>query len=120
VNRIRRENAPLQRDHNVSFHNVDNDMLLAFSKTNEARTESVLVVANVDPHYTQSGWVTIDLRSLGLPAESAFQMDDLLSGARYLWRGARNFVSLDPQHSPAHIFRVRRRVRTERDFDYFM
>jgi len=127
VNRIRRENAPLQRDHNVSFHNVDNDMIIAFSKTSEwplgttgNGTESVLVVANVDPHYTQSGWVTIDLRSLGLPAESAFQMDDLLSGARYLWRGARNFVSLDPQHSPAHIFRVRRRVRTERDFDYFM
>ena len=120
VNRIRRENAPLQRDHNVSFHSVDNDMLIAFSKTNATRTESVLVVANVDPHYSQSGWVTIDLRSLGLPTETAFQMDDLLSGARYLWRGARNFVSLDPQHSPAHIFRVRRRVRTERDFDYFM
>ena len=127
VNRIRRENAPLQRDHNLSFHSVDNDTLIAFSKTNDwpmgppgAGTESVLVIANLDPHYTQSGWVTIDLRSLGLPAETAFQMDDLLSGARYLWRGARNFVSLDPQHSPAHIFRVRRRVRTERDFDYFM
>ena len=120
VNRIRRENAPLQSDHNLSFHTVDNDMIIAYSKANSAGTESVLVVANVDPHYTQSGWVTIDLRSLGLPAETTFQMDDLLSGARYLWRGARNFVSLDPQHSPAHIFRVRRRVRTERDFDYFL
>jgi starch synthase (maltosyl-transferring) len=74
----------------------------------------------VDPHYTQSGWVTIDLRSLGLPAETTFQMDDLLSGARFLWRGPRNFVSLDPQHTPAHIFRVRKRVRTEKDFDYFL
>jgi starch synthase (maltosyl-transferring) len=120
VNRIRRENTPLQSDHNLSFHTVDNDMITAYSKTNSAGTESVLVVANVDPHYAQSGWVTIDLRSLGLPAETTFQMDDLLSGARYLWRGARNFVSLDPQHSPAHIFRVRRRVRTERDFDYFL
>jgi starch synthase (maltosyl-transferring) len=120
VNRIRRENTPLQSDHNVSFHAVDNDMIVAYSKTNERGTESVLIVANVDPHYTQAGWVTIDLRSLGLPADTAFQMDDLLSGARYLWRGARNFVSLDPQHSPAHIFRVRRRVRTERDFDYFL
>jgi starch synthase (maltosyl-transferring) len=120
VNRIRRENTALQSDHNLSFHTVDNDSILAYSKSNGAGTESVLVVANVDPHYTQSGWVTIDLRALGLPAETTFQMDDLLSGARYLWRGARNFVSLDPQHSPAHIFRVRRRVRTERDFDYFL
>jgi starch synthase (maltosyl-transferring) len=120
VNRIRRDNSPLQSDLSLAFHRTDNDSLIAYSKTNSAGTESVLVVANVDPHYAQSGWVTIDLRSLGLPAETTFQMDDLLSGARFLWRGARNFVSLDPQHSPAHIFRVRRRVRTERDFDYFL
>jgi starch synthase (maltosyl-transferring) len=125
VNRIRRENAPLQSDHGLAFHAVDNDNLIAYSKTNGGgtgtpATESVLVVANVDPHYVQAGWVTIDLRSLGLPSDTTFQMDDLLSGARYLWRGARNFVSLDPQHSPAHIFRVRRRVRSERDFDYFL
>jgi starch synthase (maltosyl-transferring) len=125
VNRIRRENSPLQSDSGLSFHTVDNDSLIAYSKTNSAGTgtpaaESVLVVVNVDPHYAQSGWVTIDLRALGLPPETTFQMDDLLSGARYLWRGTRNFVSLDPQHSPAHIFRVRRRVRTERDFDYFL
>ncbi len=120
VNRIRRENPPLQSDLSLAFHRTDNDSLIAYSKTNSAGTESVLVVVNVDPHYAQSGWVSIDLRSLGLPAETTFQMDDLLSGARFLWRGARNFVSLDPQHSPAHIFRVRRRVRTERDFDYFL
>jgi hypothetical protein len=29
-------------------------------------------------------------------------------------------VLLDPSQGPAHILRVRRRVRTERDFDYFM
>jgi starch synthase (maltosyl-transferring) len=120
VNRIRRENPPLQSDLGLAFHQTDNDMLLAYSKSNGNGTESVLVVANVDPHYTQAGWVTIDLRSLGLPAETTFQMDDLLSGARFLWRGPRNFVSLDPQHTPAHIFRVRRRVRTEKDFDYFL
>ncbi len=120
VNRIRRENTPLQSDLGLTFHRTDNDSLIAYSKSNSLGTESVLVVANVDPHYVQAGWVTIDLRSLGLPAETTFQMDDLLSGARFLWRGSRNFVSLDPQHSPAHIFRVRRRVRTERDFDYFL
>jgi starch synthase (maltosyl-transferring) len=120
VNRIRRENAPLQSDRGLVFHATDNDNLIAYSKTTHNGAESVLVVANVDPHYVQSGWVTIDLRALGLPSDTTFQMDDLLSGARYLWRGARNFISLDPQHSPAHIFRVRRRVRSERDFDYFL
>jgi starch synthase (maltosyl-transferring) len=46
-------------------------------------------------------------------------MHDLLSDARYLWQGRRNYVSLDPQRSPAHVFRLRRHVATERDFDYF-
>jgi starch synthase (maltosyl-transferring) len=45
---------------------------------------------------------------------------DLLSDARYLWNGTRSFVAIDPLAVPAHIFRVRRRLRTERDFDYFL
>ena len=49
-----------------------------------------------------------------------FQVHDLLTGARYLWQGARNYVRLDPAAAPAHMFRVRRRVRTERDFEYFL
>jgi len=45
---------------------------------------------------------------------------DLLSDARYLWRAERNFVQLDPHEMPAHVFRVRRKTRSERDFDYFL
>ena len=135
VNRIRRDNAPLQSDHGLQFHAVDNESLLAFSKSSglaaadtvagtgtgpSAGADSVLVIANLDPHHTQSGWLQLDLAALGLPAEGSFQVHDLLSGARFLWRGPRNFVALDPRHSPAHLFRIRRRVRTERDFDYFL
>jgi starch synthase (maltosyl-transferring) len=119
VNRIRRENAPLQSDRGLKFHVTDNDTLLAYSKT-KADGDSVLVVANVDPHHTQAGWLQLDLQTLGLPESGPFQVHDLLSGARFLWQGPRNYVSLDPTHSPAHIFRIRRRVRSEKDFDYFL
>jgi starch synthase (maltosyl-transferring) len=64
--------------------------------------------------------VTLDLDALGVDAARAFQVHDALTGARFLWSGERNFVQLDPARSPAHIFRVRRRIRTERDFDYFL
>jgi starch synthase (maltosyl-transferring) len=47
-------------------------------------------------------------------------MHDLLTGARHLWQASRNFVRLDPARSPAHIFRLRRRVHREQDFDYFL
>jgi starch synthase (maltosyl-transferring) len=42
-----------------------------------------------------------------------------LSGTSYLWQGARNYVQLDPQGCPAHVFRVKKRLRSERDFEYF-
>ena len=62
----------------------------------------------------------LDLGALGIDPRPPYQMHELLTGARYLWSGARNYVSLDPQHAPAHIVSLRRRVRGERDFDYFL
>jgi starch synthase (maltosyl-transferring) len=119
VNRIRRDNAPLQSDRGLKFHATDNDNLVAFSKTRDSG-DSILVAVNVDPHHVQAGWLQLDLRTLGLPESGTYQVHDLLSGARFLWQGARNFVSLDPARTPAHIFRIRTRVRSERDFDYFL
>ena len=77
-------------------------------------------MVNLDPLHTQSGWVQLDLAALGLEPQRSFQAHDLLSGSRFLWQGAHNYVALDPQQAPAHILRVRRHVRTERDFDYFL
>ena len=51
--------------------------------------------------------------------DEQYQVHDLISDARYLWTGESNFVQLDPHACPAHVFRVRRKVKTERDFDYF-
>jgi starch synthase (maltosyl-transferring) len=120
VNRIRRENAALQSDASLRFHPTDNPRLLAYSKQTDDAANTILVVVNLDPHYRQSGWVEVDLDGLGLPASEPFQASDLLTGARYLWQGSRNYVELDPHLLPAHLFRIRRRVRTEKDFDYFL
>ena len=119
VNRIRRDNPALQSNRSLKFHSIDNEALIAYSKTSRDGRQAVLVVANLDPHHAQSGFLDIDLPSIGLAAEQAFQAHDLLSGARYLWNGPRNYVALDPQRSPAHIYRIRHHVRSERDFDYF-
>jgi starch synthase (maltosyl-transferring) len=120
VNHIRRDNAALQANNGLRFHAVDNDALLAYSKATEDGAEAVLVIVNLDPYHPHSGWVDLDTAMLGIRPGQPYQAHDLLSGARYLWEGQRNYVALDPAHSPAHIFRIRRRVRTERDFDYFL
>lgn len=119
VNRIRRENPALQSNTGLSFVQTDNEQLIAYAKRSEDGSNTVVVVVNLDPHHVQSGWVDLDLERFGIDAADTFQMHDLLSGAHFLWQGARNFVLLDPARMPAHVFRVRRRIRREQDFDYF-
>ena len=120
VNRIRRENPALHSDRSLSFHPLDNEQLICYSKQSEDQSNTVLVVVNLDPYHIHSGWMALPLEELGLGPEESFQVHDLLTDARYLWHGSRNYVELNPQVVPAHIFRVNRRVRTERDFDYYM
>jgi starch synthase (maltosyl-transferring) len=78
------------------------------------------VVVNLDYRYAQSGWVDLDLDVLGLDEHLPFQVHDLVGDGRYLWQGRRNYVELNPHVTPAHIFLFRRRMRTERDFDYYL
>jgi starch synthase (maltosyl-transferring) len=120
VNRVRRDNPALQSDEGLRFFPVDNDSLICYVKSAPDGANAVLTVVNLDPYHPQSGWVELDLAALGLDANAPYQMHELLTDARYLWSGPRNYVSLDPARSPAHVFRLRRRVRTERDFDYFL
>jgi len=120
VNRIRRENPAFHSNLNLCFHATDNEELICYSKHTEDLSNIVLVVVNLNPNYIHSGWVNIPLEPWGLGTQQPYQVHDLLSDARYLWHGSRNYVELNPNICPAHIFRVYRRIRTERDFDYYM
>ena len=119
LNRIRRDNPALQANAGIVFHRTDNDLLLAYSKSDDAGDNTVLVVVNLDPHHAQAGWLTLDLAGMGIAADEPFQVHDLLGDARYLWNGPRAFVNLDPEVMPAHIFAVKHRHRSERTFEYF-
>lgn len=120
VNRIRRENPALQQNRNLHFHAVDTQEIVCFSKHSDDFSNIVLVVVNLDPHHPHAASVNLPVDELGLDAEQGFQVHDLIRDTRYLWHGDGNYVALDPKTVPAHIFRIRRRVRSERDFDYFM
>jgi starch synthase (maltosyl-transferring) len=121
VNQIRRENPALRNDTGLRFHEVpDTDAIIAYSKTSPDQENVILTVVNLDPHHTQRGWVHFSPEAWGISPTDNYQAHDLLTDARYLWSGTRNYVELNPLFIPAHIFRLRRYVRTERDFDYFM
>lgn len=120
LNRIRKENRALHQFRNLRFHGSDSDHILFFSKITESRDNLLLVAVLLDPWHAHSGFVHVPLELLGCGEQEVFQVHDLLTDERYLWSGRANYVELDPHHRVAHVFRVRRKVATERDFDFFV
>ncbi|MBI5014981.1 MAG: alpha-1,4-glucan--maltose-1-phosphate maltosyltransferase [Deltaproteobacteria bacterium] len=120
VNRIRRENPALADNVRLRFYSVDNEQILCYGKATPDYGNIVLVAVNLDPHHAHEGWLELPVGEFGIGESEAYQVHDLLGGGRYLWQGTRNYLRLDPASSPAQIFLLRRRVRSERDFDYFM
>ena len=119
LNRIRRENRALQQLRNLRFQPADNGFVLCYSKSTAARDNLLLVVVNLDVWHTQDAFVDVPLEEFGLAENETYQVHDLLADERFLWTGRRNFVRLDPQVRPAHVFRIRRKIGSEQDFDYF-
>jgi starch synthase (maltosyl-transferring) len=125
LNAIRRENRALQRLDGTTFHETDNEFIFCYSRSPigqgpDGADGALLVVVNLDPYNTQNGWVRLDLKALGMTDDASFQVHDLLGDARHVWRGSRGFVSLDPRVMPAHVFAIRRHVRTEHSFEYYL
>jgi starch synthase (maltosyl-transferring) len=120
INKIRRENPALQQTFNIKLHEVDNDNLLFYSKETEDLSNITLVVVNLDPFHTHSGWVKVPIREFGIEPNQPYLVHDLLGDDKFIWQGERNYVEINPHVSPAYILRVRKRLKREMDFDYFM
>jgi starch synthase (maltosyl-transferring) len=119
VNRIRRENPALQNDWSLRFHSIDNDQLIAYSKHSPDKSNFVVTVVNLDSRHAQRGYLELPIDELGI-GHATFQAHELLSDERFLWSGSRHYLEIDPAQVPANIFLIRKRIRTEREFEYFL
>jgi starch synthase (maltosyl-transferring) len=108
LNKIRKQNRALQLYTDLRFHDADNDAILFYSKMTAARDNIILIIVNLDPHRKQNSFVYVPIESFGQMESDVYEVQDLLSGATYTWHGRRNYVDLDPEIQPAHIFLVRR------------
>lgn len=108
VNHIRRAHPSLQRTDNIRFLDTDNPSLLAYLKQTADRKDQIIVVVNFDWHNAQAGHITLPIQEMGIGSDKSFKVKDLYDPASsgYSWRGAKNYVQLDPRKSPAHIFQV--------------
>ncbi len=109
INRIRREHPALQRLDNLSFHLSEDEQILFYHK--HAPGDDLLVAVNLDPHQARQTMVHVPLGALQLAEDQRFEVEDLLTGVRYTWRGARNYVRLDPGKQVAHVLLLRRSSR---------
>jgi starch synthase (maltosyl-transferring) len=111
LNAIRRAHPALRTGRHLTFHGIDNDRLIAYSRRTPDASDVVLVIVNLDPESVQSGWTALDLRELGVLPDEAFEVHDLWTDARFRWRGSGNFVRLDPAVAPAHLLHLVRPAR---------
>jgi starch synthase (maltosyl-transferring) len=114
LNQIRRTNRALRLYDNLRFYDADNDAIICYGKMTAARENIILAVVNLDPHRKQHSFIDVPIDEFGSMEGDAYQVHDLLSEARYIWHGRRNYVELDPEIQPAHIFRIRRWVEGDR------
>ena len=105
MNAIRRANTALQSNDNLMFHTIDNDQIICYSKRTADNSNLILTIVNLDPAWTQSGFVELPLQDLGIDVRHPYKMTDLLTGKKFDWQGARNYVELRPNELPAHILR---------------
>ena len=107
LNAIRRTNPALHANERLAFHEVDNDEIIGYSKSTDEYRNVILTFVNLDPRNTQPGFTSLDLAQLGIGSEDEpFEVHDLLTDARYVWKGPRNYVELRPSEMPAHVFLV--------------
>jgi starch synthase (maltosyl-transferring) len=106
LNSLRRQETALQRNDTLLFHETDNPALLCYSKGDDSGRRIVAVV-NTDTQWMHHGFLTLPAEVIGAPADTPYDVEDLLDEARYRWQGARNYVRLDPRERVAHLFVVR-------------
>ena len=119
LNKIRKENPALQKYKNLKFYTAENDNILFYVKYTENLQNIILVAVNLNPHKKQEAFVHVPITELQIKPDESYHVLDLLTEQKFYWKGSKNFISLDPEKEPAHIFRLNKRSYKEQDFDYY-
>jgi starch synthase (maltosyl-transferring) len=107
LNEIRRAHPALQQMRGIAFHHIDNDRIIAYSKTDPASGDTLIVVCTLDSYDAQQGTTALDMPALGFDWNDRFTVYDEVTGDTFEW-GQFNYVRLEPWRHVAHVLHVRR------------
>ena len=120
INQIRMDNPALHTFTNLQFYQADNDHILFYGKMNADKSNILLFAINMDPYTVHEARLRIPIEECGIGEHDTYQMHELIQDTRHQVVGRDYTIRLDPNHEPAAIFTLRRWIRRESDFDYFM
>lgn len=107
TNQIRKEHPALQSNSNLTFHHINNEQIICYSKHTDDFSDVMLMVVNLDPFNIQAGWLYLPLDTLGIDKNRPYQVHDQLNDAHYTWSGEYNYVEINPHITPGHVFWLR-------------
>ncbi len=110
LNRIRKENPALQQTRNIRFAKISNEQILAYYKATDDLSNILIIVVNLDPHHTQTGWLEIPWHEFGFNQERVCAAKELIRGEHFSWNGASVFIELDPNSSPVQVIRINQEI----------
>ena len=105
LNDIRRRHPALQQMRDLTFHDIDSDQMIAFSKSDG--DDIIIVICTLDPFGAREATVRLDMPALGMDWHDSFRVRDEVGQTTFAW-GQQNYVRLDPHVQCAHILHVRR------------
>lgn len=120
INQIRRDHPALHTFTNLRFYQSDNDHILFYGKMNADNTNMLLFVVNMDPYTVHEARLRIPIEECGIGEQDTYQLHELIQDHRHQVVGRDYTIRLDPDQEPAAIFALRRWIRRESDFDYFI
>jgi starch synthase (maltosyl-transferring) len=106
LNRIRRDNPALQLFTNLRFYTAWDEHLLFYGKASPARDNLILVVVNLDPHHAHGATIELPLWEWGLADGAHVDVEDLLTGRRFIWTGKLQHIWLDPRDAVCALWRI--------------
>ncbi|NRO96171.1 DUF3416 domain-containing protein [Paraburkholderia sp. NMBU_R16] len=109
LNRIRRANRALQTHLGLTFLSAHNERILFFEKATPARDNVILVAICLDPFSPQEADVELPWHTFShwhMLDGDALAVTDLVSGARFEWRGRHQHIRIEPDTLPFAIMRI--------------
>ncbi len=106
LNKIRKQNPALQSTWNTQFCAIENNQIVAYLKATDDLSNIILVVVNLDPNNGQNGYIQLPKEKLRVGNRINIKLHDLITDEHYTWTQEWNFVDLNPNKMPFHLFKL--------------